>query len=129
MLHAVVTSVRQRRPFKIRGWVVLPEHLHCIIELPPDDANCATRWRLIKMGFPKALPRTERISAMRIRRGERGIPLNVICLVSGTSMRLDFLPEPIRIGQTLMGDYRISYTYFGKNADVLIMPTSSKWPL
>jgi len=73
LLRTVVKSVRQRHPFRIHGWVVLPEHLHCVIELPPDDANYATRWRLIKMGFSKALPRTERLSAVRVRRGERGI--------------------------------------------------------
>jgi putative transposase len=72
LLRAVVKSVRQRHPFKIHGWVVLPEHLHCVIELPPD-ANYATRWRLIKMEFSKVLPRTERLSAVRTRRGERGI--------------------------------------------------------
>jgi putative transposase len=53
--------------------VVLPEHLHCVIELPPGDSDFATRWRLIKMEFSKALPRTERLSEVRIRRGERGI--------------------------------------------------------
>ena len=73
LLRAVVKSVRQRHPFTIHGWVVLPEHLHCVIELPSDDANYATRWRLIKMEFSKALPRTERLSVVRIRRGERGI--------------------------------------------------------
>ncbi|MDO8413306.1 MAG: transposase [Gallionellaceae bacterium] len=73
LLRAVVKSVCQRHPFIIHGWVVLPEHLHCVIELPPDDANYATRWRLIKMGFFKALPRTERVSAVRTRRRERGI--------------------------------------------------------
>ena len=73
LLRAVVKSVRQRHPFTIHGWAVLPEHLHCVIELPPDDANYATRWRLIKMEFSKALPRTERLSAVRTRRGERGI--------------------------------------------------------
>ncbi len=73
VLRAVIKSVQQRYPFRIHGWVVLPEHLHCVIELPPDDADFATRWRLIKMDFSKALPRTERLSAVRIRRGERGI--------------------------------------------------------
>jgi putative transposase len=72
-LRTVVKSVQQRHPFRIHGWVVLPEHLHCVIELPPGDADFATRWRLIKMDFSKALPRTERISAVRTRRGERGI--------------------------------------------------------
>jgi putative transposase len=73
LLRDVVKSVRHRHPFKIHGWVVLPEHLHCVIELPPGDADYATRWRLIKMEFSKALPRTEKLSATRIRRGERGI--------------------------------------------------------
>ena len=66
-------SVRRRHPFTIHGWVVLPDHLHCVIELPQNDTDFATRWRLIKMGFSKALPRTERISEVRVRRGERGI--------------------------------------------------------
>ena len=73
LLRAAVKSVRQRHPFKIHGWVVLPEHLHCVIELPPEDADYATRWRLIKMKFSKALPCTERLSTVRSRRGERGI--------------------------------------------------------
>ncbi len=73
LLRAVVNSVRQRHPFRIHSWVVLPEHLHCVIELPPDDADYATRWRLIKTEFSKALPHAERLSAVRVRRGERGI--------------------------------------------------------
>ena len=73
ILRAIVKLVRRRHPFRIHGWVVLPEHLHCIIELPQGDADFATRWRLIKMGFSKALPRNERLSAVRTRRGERGI--------------------------------------------------------
>ena len=73
LLRAAVKSVRQRHPFIVHGWVVLPDHMHCVIELPPDDADYATRWRLIKMNFSKAIPRTERLSAVRIRRGERGI--------------------------------------------------------
>jgi putative transposase len=73
VLRKVVRGVRRRHPFVIHGWVVLPDHLHCVIELPPKDTDFATRWRLIKMEFSKALPRTERLSAVRMRRGERGI--------------------------------------------------------
>ncbi len=73
LLRDVVSSVRHRHPFHIHGWVVLPEHLHCVIELPPSDADFATRWRLIKMDFSKALPKTERLSPVRASRGERGI--------------------------------------------------------
>lgn len=73
LLRAVVARVRQRHPFRIHAWVVLPDHMHCVIELPPGDADIANRWRLIKQGVSKALPRTERRSAVRRRRGERGI--------------------------------------------------------
>ncbi len=73
VLREVVRSVRLRHPFVMHGWVVLPDHIHCVIELPDGDADFATRWRLIKMGFSKTLPRTERISTVRAARGERGI--------------------------------------------------------
>ncbi len=43
LLHRVVHLVRARLPFHIHGWVVLPEHLHCVIELPPGEADFATR--------------------------------------------------------------------------------------
>ena len=73
LLRNTVRSVRRRHMFHIHGWVVLPEHLHCIMELPVGDEDFAVRWRLIKMAFSKGLPKTERRSAVRIARGERGI--------------------------------------------------------
>lgn len=73
LLRDAVKSVRERHPFSIHGWVVLPDHLHCVIELPLNDADFATRWRLIKMRFSKALSPTERRTQVRLNRGERGI--------------------------------------------------------
>lgn len=73
VLRDVVGRVRRARPFRIHGWVVLPEHLHCIWELPPGDLDYATRWRLIKAGFARRLPAGEWRSAVRRQRGERGI--------------------------------------------------------
>ncbi len=73
VLRRIVRSVKQRHPFKIHAWVVLPDHLHCIIELPGGDMDFSKRWRLIKMEFSKSLPRNERLSSVRKRRGERGI--------------------------------------------------------
>ena len=52
---------------------MLPNHLHAVWTLPPDDADFSTRWRLIKTRFAKALPDRERRSAVRATRGERGI--------------------------------------------------------
>ena len=69
----VVRSVKPCHPVVIDIWVVLHEHLHCVIELPPGDADFALLWRLIKMGFSKSLPATKRRSKVRQMRGERGI--------------------------------------------------------
>jgi putative transposase len=72
-LRTVVRDVRNKRPFVIDAWVVLPDHLHCAWTLPPGDDDFSNRWRLIKQGFSKALPTTERRSAVRMAGGERGI--------------------------------------------------------
>ncbi|WP_367154195.1 transposase [Methylomonas sp. HYX-M1] len=72
-LRDSIKSVKANHPFKIHGWVVLPEHMHCLIELPKNDTDYATRICLIKIGFSKAIPKTERRSVIRIKRGERGI--------------------------------------------------------
>ena len=73
LLRDIIRDVRRRHQFAIHGWVVLPEHMHCVLELPPSDTDFATRWRLIKGGFSKGLHATERRSAVRRARRERGI--------------------------------------------------------
>ena len=72
-LRHVVAQVKKTYPFIIHAWVVLPEHLHCVIELPEGDADFKTRWILTKMLFSKAIPKIELRSAVRIKRRERGI--------------------------------------------------------
>jgi putative transposase len=72
-LRHAVKETRARYPFDIDAWVVLPEHLHCVITLPPSDNNYALRWRLIKRWFSEAVPRTEYRNVIRTQRGERGI--------------------------------------------------------
>jgi putative transposase len=73
LLRHAVRQVKKVHPFIIHAWVVLPEHLHCIIELQQGDANFALRWRLIKLIFSRALPDTESRCSSRKKRGERGI--------------------------------------------------------
>ena len=72
-LREAVRTVHRAHPFEIHGWVVLPDHLHCVVQLPEGDADFTLRLRLIKAGFSKSLLRTEWLSAVRRRRGERGI--------------------------------------------------------
>jgi putative transposase len=73
LLRVVVRDVRRRWPFAIDGWVVLPDHLHCIWTLPPGDTDFTNRWRLIKAGFARQIPKIEQRSLVRMARGERGI--------------------------------------------------------
>jgi len=73
LLRDAVRSTRRDYPFSIHGWVVLPDHLHCIISLPTNDMDFSLRWRLMKGRFSHSLPRTEFRSDIRQRRKERGI--------------------------------------------------------
>ncbi|MGH8147979.1 MAG: REP-associated tyrosine transposase [Rhodanobacteraceae bacterium] len=73
VLRNAVRAVKQRHPFEIIAWVVLPNHMHAIWELPPDDADFSTRWLLIKAGFSRRIACNERIGASRADKGERGI--------------------------------------------------------
>jgi putative transposase len=73
LLRDAVRRVRHDRPFTIDAWVVLPDHIHAVWTLPADDDDFSTRWRLIKTLFARALLKTERLSPVRQRGGERGI--------------------------------------------------------
>jgi putative transposase len=72
-LRAAFRTVRARHPFEIDAIVVLPDHIHAVWTLPAQDRDFATRWRLIKSGFSRSIPRSEPISASRLSKGERGI--------------------------------------------------------
>jgi len=52
-LRAAFANIKAQRPFEIDAIVIMPDHLHCIWTLPPDDMDFATRWRLIKTWFTK----------------------------------------------------------------------------
>jgi putative transposase len=72
-LRRAFREVRRRHPFAIEAIAVLPDHLHTIWSLPEGDADFPLRWRLIKSGFSRDLPRLETISASRATKQERGI--------------------------------------------------------
>jgi putative transposase len=72
-LRSAFRSVQADHQFRIDAVVILPEHLHCIWTLPPQDADFATRWGLIKGQFSRSIQKGERISQSRLKRGERGI--------------------------------------------------------
>lgn len=73
LLRSAVKMTLQRMPFHIDAWVVLPDHIHCIWTLPPDDADYPSRWKSIKTRFSKGLPLTKDRSEAQNRKGERGV--------------------------------------------------------
>jgi putative transposase len=73
VLRNAVRATRRERPFAIDAWVVLPDHMHCILTLPAGDSDYSNRIKAIKIRFVRAVPRTERRSRTRAARGERAI--------------------------------------------------------
>jgi putative transposase len=72
-LREATRWTRARWPFEINALTALPDHLHAVWSLPPDDTNFSLRWRMIKARFAKALPKIEARDPTRLARGERGI--------------------------------------------------------
>jgi putative transposase len=72
-LREATRKTQQRHPFHIDAFVVLPDHLHAVWTLPPDDADFSIRWRLIKSWFARSIPKDEQRDYVREARGERGI--------------------------------------------------------
>ena len=76
LLTSAVASTRQRRPFELDAYVVLPDHLHMIWTLPERDADFATRWRLIKERFTKQIVKRQvpvSTGPARRARGEQAV--------------------------------------------------------
>ncbi|MBD3298069.1 MAG: transposase, partial [candidate division Zixibacteria bacterium] len=56
-LREAIDQTRENYPFDVIAWVLLPDHLHAIWQLPEDDADYSTRWRLIKARFTRTMCR------------------------------------------------------------------------
>ena len=54
LLRAAFRDCRQRWPFRVDVLVMLPDHLHAIWTLPPDDADYSKRWGAIKKHFTQS---------------------------------------------------------------------------
>ena len=63
LLRAAYMDVQKQYPFETVAVCVLPNHIHAIWTLPPDDADYSLRWRLIKTKFSAHFPRAENLSA------------------------------------------------------------------
>ena len=57
-LRETIIYTRQRYPFKIDAWVLLPDHLHCVWTLPENDDDFSMRWNIIKKRFSQTAKST-----------------------------------------------------------------------
>ncbi len=76
-LRSAFRATQTNRPFVLWGAVVLPDHLHILIELPRDDADFSARIALIKARFSRRVGFRELHepcpSRSRLRRRERSV--------------------------------------------------------
>ncbi|MGE0824200.1 MAG: transposase [Candidatus Binatia bacterium] len=55
-LRQAFRYVKARLPFIPIAAVVLPDHLHCLWQLPEGDCDFSTRWQMIKTEFSRRVP-------------------------------------------------------------------------
>ena len=101
-LREAVLKTRQRHPFTVDAWVLLPDHLHCIWTLPENDNDFSVRWNGIKKRFTslakQRLHKPEWMNASRRKHRE------------GTIWQRRFWEHQIRDGN----DYQrhVDYTHY-----------------
>jgi len=64
VLRRAFQTIKERQPFEIDAIVILPDHIHCLWQLPPGDDDYSGRWREIKKNV------TRQISNRRNKRNE-----------------------------------------------------------
>jgi putative transposase len=72
-LREAFRLTQRDHPFKMDAVVIMPDHLHCLWQLPPGDDDFSTRWYLIKSRFSRSIKPGEFISKSRLGKGERGL--------------------------------------------------------
>jgi putative transposase len=72
-LRAAYAAALKRDPFETIAICVLPDHLHAIWALPPDDADFPRRWSLIKQDFSRGLPACPNRTPSKLAKREKGI--------------------------------------------------------
>ncbi|MDQ2962677.1 MAG: transposase [Pseudomonadota bacterium] len=68
-LGSAMRACRSRHPFSLTAIVVLPDHMHCVWELPEGDSDYSIRCGLIKATFT----RVTRLGRTKTAKGERGL--------------------------------------------------------
>ena len=76
-LRDAIRHCQQQLPFRVDAMVILPDHIHAIWTLPPDNCAYSKRWGIIKKHFTQtwlALGGAEQsVTASRLRYRRRGV--------------------------------------------------------
>lgn len=73
LLRSAWRRTASQHAFETVAVCILPNHLHALWRLPPDDSDYALRWSLIKAGFSRYLPAASDRTGSKLRRREKGI--------------------------------------------------------
>lgn len=77
LLRDAIACVKRRFPFDFLASVILPDHLHFLWSLPPNDANYSRRIGLMKVLFTRSLYGPtgveDSVSASRRKHGEADV--------------------------------------------------------
>ena len=75
LLKEAFWYVLGRHSFRIRAFVLLEDHIHCIWTLPEDDNDFSMRWQLIKGYFSRKCDDKYKglRSVSRLEKGEQGV--------------------------------------------------------
>jgi len=75
LIKETFQQVIKQHTLRIRAFVLLPDHIHCIWTLPENDNDFSMRWRLIKSHFSRQCKNEYKNlqSASRRSKGEQGI--------------------------------------------------------
>jgi putative transposase len=68
LLRNAFRHARDRKFFAVDAIVILPDHLHAILTLPPGDSDFSGRWKAIKAAFTRSIIATGRA----VPRDDRG---------------------------------------------------------
>jgi len=72
-LRAIYGKVQKAHPFETLAICILPDHIHAIWVLPPEDNDFSLRWRLIKSLFSRGLSNATNRSVSKIKHRESGL--------------------------------------------------------
>jgi putative transposase len=73
ILGAALAWVRRQHPFTLNAIVLMPDHLHVLLTLPPGDSDYATRVMLLKKRFTETSRKLGICSQGAVGRGEKGL--------------------------------------------------------